>query len=576
MAEQQQPHTATFQIEVDGTPLPVAASQQLISAYVDDSRHLPDMFSLTFRDPHREILGAAHLTIGSRIRIAVVTEAVPSGEPLVAGEVTAVEAEYDAAGAFTVLRGMDESHRLFRGRRTETYLNVTYADIAKQVAARAGLTTGTIDSTPAVHPHVAQANVSDWQFLQELATEVGYEVDVRDGALGFHRPQTSATAPGAGGLRSADPLQLVHGSNLLRYRAIVTAASQVEDVQVRGWDPSNKRAVVATAPAQTTSAALSVTPAGLAKKFGGGRHVGVDVPYATQQDVDRAALALADRIASSFAELEGLARGNPKLKAGSAVSLSLVGDPFDGKYTVTSSRHTYDPDNGYRTAFTVSGRHERSMLGLAGGLNGASASRSVPGVVVGQVSDVNDPDSLGRVKLTFPWLSDTYVSDWTRTCQDGAGSARGAVVLPEVNDEVLVAFDQGDVRRPYVVGGLHNGVDKAPTGASLVDASTGAVRRRGFVSKKGHSVVFFDDDSKQGVALMTGDQGLRLSLNQSTTTVRVTSSGSVEISGSTDVKISAGTDLTLEAKSSLTLSGAKVSVKAQGPVEVTGTPIKLN
>ena len=75
-------------------------------------------------------------------------------------------------------------------------------------------------------------------------------------------------------------------------------------------------------------------------------------------------------------------------------------------------------------------------------------------MVIAQVSDVNDPQNHGRVKLTFPWLSDNYVSDWARTVQPGAGKDRGAMVVPEVGDEVLAAFEQGDIRRPYVLGGL--------------------------------------------------------------------------------------------------------------------------
>ena len=121
-------------------------------------------------------------------------------------------------------------------------------------------------------------------------------------------------------------------------------------------------------------------------------------------------------------------------------------------------------------------------------------------MVVALVTDVDDPDRAGRVKLSFPWLSDDYESWWARVAQLGAGDQRGAVWLPEVNDEVLVAFEHGDTRRPYVVGSLYNGVDLPRLGDGLVDASTGAVKRRGFVSKAGHRLVFLDDDAKSGVA----------------------------------------------------------------------------
>jgi phage protein D len=579
MFQQQQPSN-TLRIKVDGQPLPDPVERQLTSVVVDDSRRLPDLFSFTFRDPDRSVLAKANLAIGATIEVAVVSEDAPGGEPLISGEVTALEAQGDPTGTWTTVRGYDLSHRLFRGRITETYSNVTFGDVARKVAQRAGLQAGRIHGTPTVHPHISQGNVSDWQFLQALADEVGYEVAVLDGKLDFGPPAASSAAPSQGTLASKDPLQLTLGANLLSFHCVVTSAEQISEVTVRGWDVATKQPLVGTAKAETTSASIAVGPADLAGKFGGRAIAGVDVPYRTQAEVDAAAKAIAEQVAGAFVELEGVARGNPKLRAGVPVSLGLAGEPFDGRYTLTSTRHVYDSDSGYTTSFMVSGRQERSLLGLAGpaGGNGASKGAAAPllGVSIAQVTDVRDPDGLGRVKVKFPWLSDAYVSDWARTVQAGAGPDRGAVVLPEVNDEVLVAFEQGDLRRPYVLGGLWNGVDKPKLGDGLVDGSTGAVKRRGFVSKKGHCLVFFDDDSDEGVAVLTGDKRLKVSLNKTKTTIHVSSGGNVRIDGAQDVQIKAGTNLAIEAGASLELKGAKVSIKGDGPVEVKGTPIQLN
>src|SRR5207237_692389 len=160
------------------------------------------------------------------------------------------------------------------------------------------------------------------------------------------------------------------------------------------------------------------------------------------------------------------------------------------------------------------------------------------GVVPALVTDVNDPENLGRVKLKFPWLSDDYASDWARTVQGGAGHDRGMVLLPEVNDEVLVAFEQGDIRRPFVLGGLYNGVD----------GSTGAIKRRGFSSKRGHKVVFLDDDAKSGVVVATADNGLRIALKDTGTTIRINSKGKVEIEAQSDVTIKAQGRMELSAQ----------------------------
>jgi len=404
-----------------------------------------------------------------------------------------------------------------------------------------------------------------------------YEVAVAEGKLSFRKPVPADGGPAAGTLTTSNPLQLSLGTNLLSFRAVVTAAEQVNQVQVRGWDVAQKRSVVGVAAAAAGSAELSLTPKDVATKFAAPPYIGVDVPYRTQAEVDTAAKAVAEQIGGAFAEFEGVARGNPALKAGSAISLALVGAPFDGKYTLSAVRHLYDSVTGYTTAITVSGRQQRSLLGLVNGGRSASGNPgTLPGVAPAQVTDVHDPDDMGRVKVKFPWLSDTYVSDWVRVVSIGAGANRGGIWLPEVNDEVLVTFEQGDLRRPYVLGGLHNGVDRPKLGDGLVDASSGAVTRRGFVSKKGNSLLFFDDDADNGVAILTGDSKLRLSLNGGMSTIRISSNGKVEIDGDGDILIKAGGNLTLQAQAKLALSGAQVSISGSGPVEVSGTPIKLN
>ncbi len=572
-----QPHTSKFEVTIDGRPLPAHLDAALLQLVVENSVKLPDSFSIVLRDPHREVLEEAGAKIGAKVVIRAFSESAPQGVTLVNGEVTALEAELDAEATTTVIRGFDLSHRLFRGRVTESYTNVTYTDVATKVARRAGLEPGTVDATKTVHDHVSQGNVTDWDFLAGLAREVGFRVGVIDGKFEFRKPVESSTAPGAGTFTSQDPLQLVMGKDLIRFRAVVRSSEQVEEVQVRGWDMRQKKGIVGIAPALTASAAIGTTPKDLATTFAARPYVGTKVPYDKQSEVDAAAVAMAEDIASSFAEFEGVARGNPQIRAGRAVSLALVKAPFDGKYSVTSSRHVYEAEAGYTVWFTVSGSHDRSLFGLvANGSANGHAPAAIPGVATAIVTDVNDPMLLGRVKVTFPWLSDSYVTDWARTVQLCAGQDRGGVMLPEVNDEVLVGFEQGDLRRPFVLGELHNGIDKPQLGDDLVDPATGAVRRRGFISKKGHGLVFLDDDGKEGVALFTGDHQLRIALNKTGTTIKIDSNGKVEITAAQEVTVKAGTSLKLEAGTSMELKAATISIQGSGPVEVKGMPIKLN
>jgi uncharacterized protein involved in type VI secretion and phage assembly len=122
------------------------------------------------------------------------------------------------------------------------------------------------------------------------------------------------------------------------------------------------------------------------------------------------------------------------------------------------------------------------------------------GVAPAVVTNNTDPDGLGRVKLQFPWLSDDNESDWARITYFMAGGQRGGFFLPEVGDEVLVAFEHGDINSPYVIGTLWNGTDKPPE-----DNKNGKNNIRKIRSRSGHELVFDDnaEEKKEKVQIKT-------------------------------------------------------------------------
>jgi uncharacterized protein involved in type VI secretion and phage assembly len=529
-------------VAIDGSPIASEVSARLERVTVDQDALRPDMFELVLRDPAHDVLDRARARIGARVRVAV-TAADGTEEELIDGEMTSLEAEFDAAGGRAAMRGYDVSHRLTRGARTETYRDVTDADIARTLARRAGIDAGRIEDTAVVHTLVSQVHASDWEFLQARARGIGYVAAIVSGRLDFRPPTDSREAPDEGRLDRQQPLQLLLGSDLQAFRPRVSSSGQVGSVEVRGWSADRKEAIVASADARTTRAELADRPAELAARFGDQRLVSASRPYGRQPEVDDAARALSDRVASAFAEADGTARGNPALRAGRAVNIGLVGPSFDGRYVLSATRHVFDED-GYRTNLTISGAHDRSLLGLVA--DGPEAHR-IAGVVSGIVTAVDDPDARGRVKLRLPWLSDSYETDWARVAQLSAGGRRGSAFLPEVGDEVLVAFEQGDVERPYVLGGLYNGVDEPDLGGPLVEG--GAVRRRGLTTTAGHRLVFVEGG---------------------TTTVQLSSRGDVAIEASGDVAIEAGGKLELSAGRGVTIDAGA------GDVTVTGRTIRLN
>ncbi len=283
-----------------------------------------------------------------------------------------------------------------------------------------------------------------------------------------------------------------------------------------------------------------------------------------------------------------MAVGNPRLKAGVAVSISLVAAQFAGRYTLTRARHVYNLSDGYRTHFTISGRHDRSILGLVTGASASSGRAPTPssrifGVAMGIVTDNADPKTQGRVKVKFPWLSDDYASTWARVAYPGAGDQRGIVAIPEVNDEVLVAFEHGDPEFPYVLGGMFNGKDKVPPGATVED---GVVTRRVIRTKAGHAITLIDKSGAEAINIVSADSKLMISfdqangdlkiVNSASGKVKVTASGDLELNADGNIKLHASGNVEIASDGQAKLSGSGgVEVSSSGTAKLSGSMVQL-
>jgi uncharacterized protein involved in type VI secretion and phage assembly len=210
------------------------------------------------------------------------------------------------------------------------------------------------------------------------------------------------------------------------------------------------------------------------------------------------------------------------------------------------------------------------MLGLVRG-SGRGDQQAMRGVVPAIVSNLEDPDSLGRMKVTFPWLADNAESHWARVAMAGAGNERGLVVLPEVGDEVLVAFDHGDTRLPYVIGGLYNGKDKLPV--NPLDG--GKVIKRMLVSRNGHR--FELDDKDDVITIATGDGKHKIVLDQKGSKIVLETTGDVELTSKAALSLNAPDGLKLESSGSFELKANGVTIAAGGGAfEAKGSQAKVS
>lgn len=567
-----------FFIKVDGSDIPTDAMDALTDAVVEDDVAQPAMFALRFNDPKLQLTDGDQFKLGREVTLAA---SAPGGQSktIMTGEITALEPEFDQHTPTLTVRGYDRSHRLYRGRKTRTFLNQTDSDIASQIAREAGLRAD-VESTSEQHAYVIQDNQTDMEFLKARASRIGYSVVVEERKLRFRRVEVSP--PSA-------PKQ-EWGQSLRSFRVRLTAIAQPNDVQVRGWDPKMKRAIVGKAAraAKPSEIGDGKTGGEAAQPFGAQATVTVtNQPVRTQGEADHLAQATLDEHSGNYLTAEGLCNGEPALKAGTIVEITGVGTRVGGKYFVTASRHEYTPRGGYTTTFTVNGRRPRNLVAS---VNGHRQRHTIDGVVIGVVTNINDPDKMGRVKVKFPWLDEGQESDWARLVGAGGGKDRGFMIVPEVDDEVLVAFEHGDISRPYIIGGLWNSKDTVPVQA--VDG--GKVVHRALKTRLGHLIEFKDDGGPGYIQIKSAgghtinindtDKYIRIKSQSHTVllddqgkAVKIESAGDVEIKGpggkltitSSGVQLTSNSGLTVQANSML-------DVKSSAALTIQGAMVKIN
>jgi uncharacterized protein involved in type VI secretion and phage assembly len=184
------------------------------------------------------------------------------------------------------------------------------------------------------------------------------------------------------------------------------------------------------------------------------------------------------------------------------------------------------------------------------------------GVVVGIVTNNQDPDKMARVRVKFPWLSDDHESWWARIATPMAGSGRGAYFMPEVNDEVLVAFEHGDVRSPYILGALWNGQDSPP--ASNDDGKNNI---RLVHSRSGHLIRLDDTDGDEKIEIIDKKGRNKITIKSSDNSMSLECTGKmklhaqgIEITSDADIKIQANSTMDVESSATMTIKGAMVNI----------------
>ena len=561
-------------IKLAGTAISKPHFAALRTLRVELSLWVPNRCTLRFADDTFAITDAGTYELGKALTVDV-PDPNGSASAVFSGEITDVTLEPSSTGHDLVVGALDKSHRLTAHSEPRTFTNQTFSAIANTVASGCGLSAA-VTATSATIPYYVQTG-TDFEVLAELALRCGYEWWVTDSTINFKK-----RAAGSGPT-------LTYGKNLVDFRVRYSGISKGKKVTVNGWAPDTQAAVTGTDESAMTGTSMpgvgatSTFVTGARGKATGGTGWAKPLTTAaygvtTADEAKAVAAALANRADASEVSARGTCAPTPALKPGSKCKVAGMGTKVSGDYFVTQVEHTYSPyergpGGNLTTRFVAGNKAPIALADLVGGgqlAGGPGRQFAGLGLVVGQVTNIkDDPDGYGRVKCKFPALSTSLESAWCRVASPGSGDQRGFQFTPEVNDEVIVGFEHGDLRYPVILGGVWSKTKKPPQVPSESPFKTKQVK-----SKQGHVMEFGDgtDDATQHIRWELKGAAHKLRLGKDKFDLEMPDGKAITIkAGSAEISVASSGAITIKSK-----AGQKITVDAgTGDLELKGTNVKI-
>ncbi|MEO6126538.1 MAG: VgrG-related protein [Ilumatobacteraceae bacterium] len=555
----------TVTIKVDGSALEESKMAKLIESRVSQTIGAASRLELRFNDHDFELIDSPTFGIGKVIEIS---HSTPTGAnaKVFYGEVVAIG--LDQAGSTLhqcVIEAFDKSHRLSHSSQIRSFTKMKYSDIVSQISGEAGLS-AQVKDTGNRHDYVLQTGTNR-SLLDEMALKTGMEWFVDEQKLIFR------SIPGSAGT------EVELGKELVKFRARFSGSTHTGEVSVRGWDPTTKRAIVGVDSSSSATPAGASAPdkvSAMRKASKGisdsGKMTTAALNVESADEANQIAKSLASRNAAHELTARGELLGNPAVKVGGRLTIKGVGTTMGGDYYLTTVEHIFG-NGDMVTRFSAGGPQRDNLVDTLGGATASVGGWAAHGFVVGIVTNLNDPSTLNRIKVKFPALSDADESNWARLVNPMAGGQAGWVSMPAIGDEVLVGFEHGDFRRPYVLGSLYNGKDKPPYAVA-----EGKVLKHGFKTLGGHEMIFNDDSGKESISLIHGKSSdSKVVIEKDKVQLWVTSEKMVEIKAGTativldagNIKMS-GKTIEITAQQDLKLSGTNIAIKANAKLEAAG------
>ncbi|MBI1277550.1 MAG: hypothetical protein GC179_05435 [Anaerolineaceae bacterium] len=336
---------ADFEVKVNGIALNAVVRRDLLTLDIYEDVDVPGMCTLTLlnwdMDTHKPTWSDSEsFAIGNSIEIQM--GYVDHLKTVFEGEITGLEPQFSRAEApLVIIRGHDRRHQLLRGCKTRSFAKKKDSEIVVQVASDYGMAVQATDTSVRLD-YVLQHNQTDFEFLQERARRIGYELMI-DGKKLIFAPQPLRQAPAA---------VLSRERELMEFFPRLTSLTQVDKVEVHSWDVKEKREIVGTAAAATHNMGAKPGDSATASAFKSASSSYVDYSPSSTEEAAKLAEGRFNTMALAYVTGDGLSMGRTSIRAGTIVTVVGLGTRFSGNYYIVSTHHQYSANQGYQTGFT--------------------------------------------------------------------------------------------------------------------------------------------------------------------------------------------------------------------------------
>lgn len=569
------PDLVTFTILVDGNEL--SAVYQVKNIVVEKQLNRIPFAQIVFIDGDaatQEFALSSEDTVIPGAEVEIKAGYHSDEETIFKGIVIKHSIKVRESAAVLVIECRDAAVKATLGRKSKYYYESTDSDIIDEILGQYSLETD-VTATDHSHTELVQYDCSDWDFALLRAQANGLLCGVDDGKVSFFEPDLSQ-----------DEVETVSfGATLLSFDGEIDARNQFDSITAFSWNPADQEIVEVEAADPGLSLNGNLSPGDLAGVVGLEslqlRHGGNVSDTELQAWSD--SKALHQQLSKTRGRLQFT--GIPGVKPGSLLKVEGVGDRFNGKVFVSAVRHELSEGN-----WTVDAEFgiNPDWFSECFEVNAPAAAGLLPavhGLQIGVVTQLEgDPDGEDKILIQLPIVDKEEQGIWARLATLDAGENRGTFFRPEIEDEVIVGFINGDPNEAVVLGQLHSSAKPAP------EAGSDDNHLKGYVSRSEMKLTFDDDkiaftietpagkkvtlDEDAGTIVIEDDHSNVVTLDDSGITME--SAGDINIKASGDVNIE-GTNVGITANAEFKAEGsAGAEVSTSAIAVLKGSLVQIN